>query len=65
MIIGKSNISDKNYKCLIFCNRDGKMITISNSIKHICPHAFEKCKQFQTIEIEKRIKSSIDDVLNQ
>ena len=51
MIIGKTNIEEDNYDCLIFCVRDIKHIQIPNFIEHICSYSFERCNQLDEIII--------------
>ena len=51
MIIGKTNIEENNYNCLIFCVRDIQRITIPNFIEHICSYSFDNRLQLEMIEI--------------
>ncbi|KAK8897393.1 hypothetical protein M9Y10_015339 [Tritrichomonas musculus] len=50
MIIGKTNIEQSNYDCLVFCVRDIQRIKIPSFIEHICSHSFDYCKQLESIE---------------
>ena len=62
MIIGKTNIDQSNYDCLIFCVRDIRHIKIPNFIEHICPYSFENCKQLEQVEIPNDSKlQTIDE----
>lgn len=45
IIIGKSSIELDEYDELLFCSRAVKTVTIPDSIKRICPSAFEDCQQ--------------------
>ena len=56
MIIGKTNIDQDNYDCLVFCARDITNITIPNFIEHICSYSFDGCKQLDVFEFENDSK---------
>ncbi|KAK8897379.1 hypothetical protein M9Y10_015325 [Tritrichomonas musculus] len=49
-IIGKSSIENENYDELVFAQRSVNNVTIPSFIKRICPHAFERCANIDTIE---------------
>ena len=59
MIIGKTNIEQSNYDCLIFCVRDAKRIQIPSFIEHICSSSFNFCNQLETIDFtsDSRLKT--------
>ena len=56
MIIGKTNIEQNNYDCLVFCVRDVQRIKIPNFIKRICSYSFENCEKLDVIEISEDSK---------
>ena len=61
MIIGKTNIDQENYDCLVFCVRDDIPIKIPNFIEHICPYAFDGCTKLQQVDISDESKLRIID----
>ena len=48
MIIGKTDIEQDDYDCLVFCSRDVK---IPNFIKRINSCAFNLCRNLRQVEI--------------
>ena len=56
MIVGKTNIEQSNYDCLVFCVRNIKHIKLPNFIEHICPSSFCHCNQIKYIEISNESK---------
>ena len=62
MIIGKTNIDQDNYDCLVFCVRDITNITIPNFIEHICSYSFDGCKQLERIEFQNDSKLQTIDI---
>ena len=63
MIIGKTNINQDNYDCLVFCARDIKHIQIPNFIEHIGSYSISCCNQLETIEFssDSKLKTINED----
>ena len=51
MIIGKTDIEQDNYNCLVFCSRDVKTVKTPNFTKRNNSCAFNLCRDLRQVEI--------------